>query len=76
MLKPVIEEKAKEQQGTRTDLLTKSSKGKPIHTRKQVAEAAGVSEDTVRKVEIIEKGGDLLFRNALQCGGQLGDKTG
>jgi hypothetical protein len=35
-------------------LLTKSTKG-PIHTRKQVAEAAGVSEDTVRKVEIIEQ---------------------
>jgi hypothetical protein len=56
LLKPAIEEKAKEQQGTRIDIPQKSAKGfKPIDTRQEIAKLAGVSHDTVRKVEIIEK---------------------
>lgn len=52
-VKPAIATKAKEQQGERTDILKKSSKSS-INTRKEVAKIAGVSEDTVRKVEKIE----------------------
>lgn len=52
-LKPVIAEKAKENQGTRTDLCQKSDKS-PIDTKRELAAAAGVSHDTIAKVEKIE----------------------
>ena len=56
LLKPAIEEKAKEKEieGGKKKGLMNSSKA-PVHTRKKVAKTAGVSEDTVRKSEIIEK---------------------
>ena len=54
-IKGIVAEKAKAQQGIRTDLLTKSTKSiKPINTRKEIAKQADVSEDTVRKVEVIK----------------------
>ena len=40
-LKPVIAEKAKENQGTRNDICQKSDKS--IDTKKEIAKAAGVS---------------------------------
>ena len=55
-LKPLIAEKAKEQQGTRTDICQKSDKS--IDTKKEVAKVAGVSHDTIHKVEVIENSGD------------------
>lgn len=52
-LKPIIAEKAKERQGERTDIVQKSapSYGK---TRDELAAIAGVSHDTISKVEKIE----------------------
>lgn len=55
-LKPVIAEKAKEQQGTRTDICQKSDKS--IDTKKELAKVAGVSHDTIHKVEAIQKSGN------------------
>lgn len=55
-LKPIIAEKAKEQQGARTDICQKSDKS--IDTKKEVAKVAGVSHDTIHKVEVIENSGD------------------
>ena len=59
--KDIIEKKAKEKQiregkslGGKPTLSMKSSEGS-IDTRKEIAKHAGVSEDTIRKVEIIEK---------------------
>lgn len=59
-LKPIIAKQAKENQGARTDILPKSAKSdKPINTRQEIAKAAGVSGDTVAKVEkIIESAPD------------------
>jgi hypothetical protein len=80
--KPVIEAKAKENQGKRNDLtsvrsLTNVEKEniKPIDTKKELAKIAGVSHDTIHKVEVIEnqapedikrqvKAGDLTINNA------------
>lgn len=57
-LKPVIAEKAKEHQGTRTDICQKSDKS--IDTKKELAKVAGVSHDTIHKVEVIkEKANEL-----------------
>lgn len=55
-LKPVIAEKAKEQQGTRTDICQKSDKS--IDTKKELARVAGVSHDTIHKVEAIQNSGN------------------
>ena len=49
-LKPVIAEKAKEQQGQRTDIPQNSAKcSLPIETREEIAKIAGVSHDTITK---------------------------
>ena len=56
-LKPAIAEKAKEQQ-IRKSVLQKSAEQKPIDTRKEVANIAGVSHDTIHKVEVIQNSGD------------------
>ena len=53
-LKPLIAEKAKEQQGTRTDIRQISDKSS-IDTKKELAAIAGVSHDTIHKVEVIER---------------------
>ena len=59
-IKGIVAEKAKEKQlsalkkGTEKPVLMKSTKREePIHTRKEIAKQADVSEDTVRKVEVI-----------------------
>lgn len=53
-LKPSIAERAKEQQ-TRKSVSQKSAEQKPIDTREHLASIAGVSHDTIRKVEKIEE---------------------
>ena len=53
-LKPAIAAKAKQNQGERTDILQKSAESlTPIDTRLEVATVAGVSHDTIAKVEKI-----------------------
>lgn len=54
-MKPLIEVKAKENQGARTDILQNFVKSSPVHTGESVAEIAGVSRETVRKVEKIQQ---------------------
>lgn len=57
-LKPVISEKAKEnQRGGQGGILLsqKSVEAKPVDTQKELAKAAGVSHDTIAKVEKIER---------------------
>ena len=51
-LKPVLSARAKENQGTRTDILPKSVKSS--NTQLELAKAAGVGHDTIAKVEKIE----------------------
>lgn len=55
-LKPIIAEKAKANQGTRTDISQKSVKSHD--TQKELAKTAGVSHDTIHKVETIQNSGD------------------
>jgi len=57
LIEPEIKEKARENQGTRTDILQKSAEStKPVDTREEIAKVAGVSHDTVAKAsKIIEK---------------------
>lgn len=72
-LKPVIESKAKENQ---TAALKKgdgpvsmnSTKREKVDTRHEIAKAAGVSEDTVRKVEVIEKEAPAPVKEAVARG--------
>ena len=56
-LKPIIAEKAKEQQIRKPmeSVLQKSVEQNPINTQKEIAKAAGVSHDTVHKVEKIQE---------------------
>ena len=53
-LKPVIVEKAKEQQATHSEQGYQKS-DKATHTAKELAKVAGVSHDTINKVEKIEE---------------------
>ena len=65
-LKPVIAEKAKERQGTRTDICQKSDKS--IDTKKEIAKVAGVSHDTIHKVEKIEAEATPQVKQAVRDG--------
>ena len=75
-LKPLIAGIAKENQGMRTDLCQKSDKS-PIDTKREIAKAAGVSHDTIAKVEKINavatpemkaqlRNGDMSINQAYQ----------
>lgn len=63
-LKPVIAEKAKVQQGARTDISQKSVKS--CDTQKELAKVAGVSHDTIHKVETIEKSDNEEVKQAVR----------
>jgi len=66
LLKPTIEEKAKERMvAGKKDPTKKSAEGE---TRQEVAKLAGVSHDTVRKVEIIEKEATEDIKQAVRKG--------
>ena len=52
-LKPLIAEKAKEKQASHTEQGYQKSE-KAVHTAKEIAKTAGVSHDTIHKVEKIE----------------------
>lgn len=66
--KPDIAKKAKENQGERTDILEKSTKSSPINTRQEVAKLAGVSENTIAKVEKIEAHATPEVKAAVKSG--------
>jgi len=53
-LEPVIERKAKENQGTRTDILENSPKSiQPVNTPLELSKLAGVSDNTMAKAKAI-----------------------
>lgn len=55
-LKPMIAERAKEKQGQRNDILEKSPEcSLRVNTREEIAKLAGVSDNTIQKVEHIEE---------------------
>ena len=66
-LKPIIAEKAKEQQ-IRKSVSQKSVEQKPIDTQKELASIAGVSHDTIHKVEVIESSGREDIKQAIKSG--------
>lgn len=67
-LKPIVAERAKEQQGKRTDICQKSDKSKPIDTKKIIADTAKVSHDTIHKVEVIHNSGDKDLEEKVRAG--------
>ena len=72
-LKPVIAEKAKEQQlstlkqGNTVPQIS-AKRGTPIETREELAKVAGVSHDTIAKVEKIEQKATPEIKTQLQTG--------
>ena len=64
-LKPVIAEKAKEKQATHTEQGYQKS-DKAEHTVKELAKVAGVSHDTIHKVETIEKSDNEEVKQAVR----------
>ena len=55
-LEDIFKAKARENQGTRTDLLQNSPKSlAPINTRLELAKIAGVSDNTIAKVKVVEE---------------------
>jgi DNA-binding XRE family transcriptional regulator len=64
-LKPYIEEKAKENQGKRNDL-TSVRNLTNVDTKKELAKIAGVSHDTIHKVEVIENEGTDEIKHQLK----------
>ena len=62
-LEDVFSKKAKENQGTRTDIKQISAESKPIETRQELSKVASVSHDTIAKVKKIqEKALDLIYK--------------
>ena len=66
-LKPIIAEKAKEQQGQRTDL-TSVRNLTNVDTKKELAKVAGVSHDTIAKVEKIQAKASPEIKSAIKSG--------
>ena len=69
-LKPVIAEKAKEKQaeyhGNQHDGLHQKSDKEQVTTAKELAKVAGVSHDTIHKVETIEKSDNEEVKQAVR----------
>ena len=65
--KELIAKKAKEQQ-IRKSVSQKSVEQKPIDTQKELAKIAGVSHDTIHKVEAIKKSGDTKLIEEVRNG--------
>ena len=66
-LKPIIAEKAKEQQGQRTDL-TSVRNLTNVDTKKELAKVAGVSHDTIAKGEKIQAKASPEIKSAIKPG--------
>lgn len=67
-LKPVIAAKTKEKQIESGGAVPKKSAKPPIETRQEIAKAAGVSHDTIAKVEKIEAQATPEVKAALKAG--------
>ena len=68
LLKPSIEEKAKEKQREAGGAVPQKSAKALIDTREEIAHLAGVSHDTVRKSETIEKEASPEIKEAVRKG--------
>lgn len=67
-LKPVIAEKAKEKQSEAGGAVRQKSDKAAIDTKKELAKVAGVSHDTIHKVETIEKKAPEEVKEAIRRG--------
>jgi predicted kinase len=67
-LESVFSERAKENQGQRTDIKQISAESKPIETRKELAKIANVSHDTIAKVKKIEAVASEEVKDRLNTG--------
>jgi site-specific DNA-methyltransferase (adenine-specific) len=68
-LKSLIAAKAKENQGTRTDIQQNSAESlKPIETRDVLAKIANTSHDTISKTETVLKKGSDSLKEAARAG--------
>lgn len=68
-LKDLFAAKAKETQGIRNDILEKSPRSfQPINTRVEIAKIAQVSDNTIHKVERIEKSAPAALKAQVQRG--------
>ena len=69
-LKPIIAEKAKEKEAERKTTYQKSEKSSlpAVNTTKELAKVAGVSHDTIHKVETIQNSGDQKLINDVRNG--------
>lgn len=68
LLRPAIEEKAKEKQKEGGGPVPQKSVEPPIDTQKEIAKLAGVSHDTVHKVGVIETEGSPEIKEAARKG--------
>ena len=69
-LKPIIHVKAKENQIRKSEsVMQKSAEQNPITTRDELAKIAGVSHDTIHKVEVIENQGTNDIKKQVKSGG-------
>ncbi len=65
-LKPDLETKAKSNQGKRTDISVNSSKAlKPVDTRKEMAQAVGIGEQTMGRIVKLEENAPQVLKTAL-----------
>lgn len=67
-LEPSIKQKAKQQQGARSDISVNMPKSEPIDTRHEIAKAAGVSPKQVDKVKAIKKKGSPELQQEVRSG--------
>lgn len=69
-LKPIIAEKAKEKEAERKTTYQKSEKSSlpAVNTTKELAKVAGVSHDTIHKVETIQNSGDQKLIDDVRSG--------
>ena len=68
-LKPIIAEKAKENQvRTAENRVSQKSDEQKVSTKDELAKIAGVSHDTIHKVEAIEKSNDTRLKEQIRSG--------
>jgi transcriptional regulator with XRE-family HTH domain len=75
VLKPLIMEKAKQKQHESGGPVPQKSAKPPIDTREEIAKAAGVSHDTISKIETIEKKASPEVKEAARKGEMSVDKA-
>ena len=68
-LEPLIRERARENQGHRTDLLSNSTKSeKPINTRQEIAKIAGVSDTTIYEAKKVKESDNEEVKRQMVAG--------